>query len=54
MIVERGKKKGSLIFSNIGGTEVNNEMKFKMWLFMYLGVKRGRIRIPYFQIANNC
>lgn len=42
-----------LILSNIGRKEVNTEMKFKMWHFMYLGRGRGGIGIPYFKIANN-
>lgn len=44
---------GVLMLSNIGGKEVNTEMKFKMWHFMYLGIGRGRIGIPYFKIADN-
>lgn len=44
---------GALMLSNIGGKEVNTEMKFKMWHFMYLGIGRGGIGIPYFKIANN-
>lgn len=52
-IVENGVN-GALMLSNIGGKEVNTEMEFKIWHFMYLGIMgRGRIGIPYFKIANN-